>query len=179
MRVPSNTEMISPCRKPGGCRRRLRLDLIDHRSRRRIDQNLPDALAPPSASRRDIRCDGGRDPSAVTLDHKRDRGAFASNHIPSHAIVHSGEACHGFPSTSQNLVTGLQTGFFRRRIVLHVADHGSRVRLAHWMTDSPDDDRKDDREEKAEKRPGDRDDDFIECGNRRELGAIDRRFRLR
>ena len=78
----------------------------------------------------------------------------------------------------ENLVAGLKASFRRRRVDLHVADRGCRVRFVNRVTDRPDNGGEEERKKQTEERTSERDDDFIERRNLREFRAVNVGFAL-
>jgi hypothetical protein len=158
--------------QPGGRGRHIGLHLVDDRSLRRDDHRLAHTLAPPPARFGLEWLHLEIQNLAIPFHLEWNRGAFAAHHVPDDAVVHPGEAGHPVAIHLEDFVARQNARTRCRRILRHVTDDCGGVGFAHRVTDHPDDAREKEREQKTEERPRDRNDDFVQRGNGRELRAI-------
>src|ERR1700693_3019466 len=158
-----------------GVRRgRFRFHFVDARRFSGKDQQLSNAFpAKPAARFGLVGTHIDRATLTVSFELDRDRLAFASNHRPTNAVVHSQKPRHGLSVHFQNFVTGLQSDFCRRRFGHDVTNRGRHVRFTDRITHYPDDRSEHDRQEKTEEWPCNRHDYFVERRNWRKRLTID------
>ncbi len=128
---------------------------------RRADQDLAQGGALPEGGLVEVGRDIEGPGNAVARDGDDDFGPGAGDDAPDDGVAVAEEFGDRMAVDGLNFITGFDSGQVGGAARLDVADDGGLFRVGDGFADAPDDAGEKQREAKAEKRPGKRDDDLL------------------